>query len=128
MLPSHISPRNLKLLVIDGNHHWRSMLRDILEQELRITPALAHSGKKALELLEADSFDVVTLDLSMPEMDGVQLLRLIHQQFPELKIIVICVSYDGTGLTPKVLLERGAFAVISKIEVITKLVDILRAL
>jgi len=128
MLPSHNPQKDLKLLVIDDNHQWRSMLKDILEQELGITPVLAGSGNRALNLLATDPFDVVTLDLSMPEMDGVQLLKLIRQNFPKIKVIIISVSFDETGLTPRVLLERGAFAVISKMDVIAKLVDILRAL
>jgi CheY-like chemotaxis protein len=104
------------------------MLRDILEHELGITPVLAFSGKNALELLKSDHFDVVTLDLSMPEMDGVQLLKLIRQDFPFIKVIIISVSFDETGLTPRVLLEHGAFAVISKMDVIARLVEILRTL
>lgn len=128
MVPLNIRHKNLKLLVIDDNHQWRTMLRDILEHELGITPVLAFSGKNALELLKTDHFEVVTLDLSMPEMDGVQLLKLIRQDFPFIKVIIISVSFDETGLTPRVLLEHGAFAVISKMDVIARLVEILRTL
>jgi len=46
---------------------------NILVLELGITPALASSGKNVLEILEALPVDVVISDLSMPEMDGVQL-------------------------------------------------------
>ncbi|MBW2523193.1 MAG: response regulator [Deltaproteobacteria bacterium] len=43
----------------------------------------AESGKAALEQLESRDYDVVCADLSMPQMDGIQLLQTIRKQYPQ---------------------------------------------
>ena len=49
----------------------------------------AVSADKALAVLEQKLMDLVVLDISMPLLDGVQLLGIIHQQYPNVKIVVL---------------------------------------
>src|ERR1700694_5293345 len=67
------------VLIVDDN----ATNRRILEAQLKIwgmTPTSAHSGHEALEKLAKRNFDVVLIDLQMPEMDGITLAREIHKQ------------------------------------------------
>ena len=65
-----------RLLVADDNKVNRLLLARSLElQGHRV--ALAENGRVALEMLRAESFDLLLLDMEMPEMDGFQLLEQI---------------------------------------------------
>jgi len=126
--PSRKSGKNLNVLVLDDNHQWRYILKFILELELGLTPVLASSGKNALEVLEAVPMDVVISDLSMPEMDGLQFMKRVRTRFPDVKVIIISGDFEEQFPPPQELIEYGAFAVIPKIEISSKLVNILRTI
>lgn len=51
--------------------------------------ATAWNGKEALDALEHGPYDVVLLDLRMPEMDGMAVLRTIREKWPESEVVVI---------------------------------------
>lgn len=59
-------------------------------EDLRIY--LAENGKKAVDILGANSVDVVVTDLRMPEMDGFELVRFLNEKYPGLPVIVITAS------------------------------------
>ena len=63
---------------------WR---RALARQQLEVTTA-ADAGQ-ALEILHRLPFAIVLLDLKLPDMDGVELLRLLRKDFPEMAIIMI---------------------------------------
>lgn len=55
---------------------------------------IAHNGNEALALARQEKPDVILMDLQMPHMNGVQATRLIHQEFPLIKILVLS-TYDA---------------------------------
>jgi CheY-like chemotaxis protein len=126
--PTRKTGKNLNILVLDDNQQWRYILKFILELELGVTPTLASTGKNALEVLEAIPMDVVISDLSMPEMDGFQFLKRVHSRFPNTKVIIISGDFDDRLPAPEQLIEHGAFAVIPKIEISSKLVNVIRGI
>jgi CheY-like chemotaxis protein len=63
-----------RLLVVDDNRDNRDLLQALLEQQGH-TVVVAASGQEALELLAQQSFDLVLLDVMMPEMDGFAVLE-----------------------------------------------------
>jgi CheY-like chemotaxis protein len=126
--PSRRSGKDLNILVLDDNQQWRYILKFILELELGVSPTLASAGKNALEVLEALPIDVVISDLSMPEMDGFQFLKRVRTRFPDTKVIIISGDFDATLPAADQLIEHGAFAVIPKIEISSKLVNVLRTI
>jgi signal transduction histidine kinase/CheY-like chemotaxis protein/ligand-binding sensor domain-containing protein len=78
-----------KILVIDDNATNRLILKNQLEL-WKAEPSLAHSAKHALEILSRNPrFDLVLTDMQMPEMDGLQLGRLIHQHYPDIPIMLL---------------------------------------
>jgi class 3 adenylate cyclase len=78
------------LLVVDDNKVNRILLARGLESHGHKV-AIAENGKQALEKLRADSFDLVLLDIEMPEMNGYQVLETCLQD-PELRDIPIIMT------------------------------------
>jgi CheY-like chemotaxis protein len=69
--------RSLHLLIVDDNCDAAQGLASLLEQEGH-TVAVAHHAKQALDLAHAEEFDAYLLDIGLPEVDGYELLRLLH--------------------------------------------------
>ncbi|MGZ3785628.1 MAG: chemotaxis-specific protein-glutamate methyltransferase CheB [Bdellovibrio sp.] len=69
-------PRNYNVLCVDDSDTILKLLKNILvEAEGFKVTATAKNGQEALNLLAKEKFDVVTLDLHMPQMDGIEFLR-----------------------------------------------------
>jgi len=79
------------ILVVDDNRMNRLKLSRGLEQQGH-TVALAENGRQALEMVRADSFDVMLLDIIMPEMDGYQVLEQMKSDSTLRDVPVIVIS------------------------------------
>jgi CheY-like chemotaxis protein len=79
------------VLVVDDNEMNRDLLSCYLE-DLGLTVALAENGRQALEMVKKYSFDLVLLDIMMPEMDGYQVLQRLKSDVTWRDIPVIMVS------------------------------------
>lgn len=75
------------LLIIDDDRHLLDSLRVVFSQTYHVLTAL--SAEEALAILEKQSADVVLLDVILPGMDGVDLLRQLGQQDPGLPVVMI---------------------------------------
>jgi DNA-binding response OmpR family regulator len=82
----------MKVLIIDDDIHIQRLYKEELEEEGYET-IVAATGKDALELFEKENPDVVTLDILMPDMDGITLLRKMKEQRPKTPIIM-STAYD----------------------------------
>ncbi|MCJ7661876.1 MAG: response regulator, partial [Anaerolineales bacterium] len=80
-----------KILVVDDNRMNRITLSRSLEQQGHVV-SLAEDGHQALEMLRSDEFDVVLLDIIMPEMDGYQVLERVKSDPATRDIPVIVIS------------------------------------
>jgi PAS domain S-box-containing protein len=65
------SENNLKILLVEDNNLNQKLALTML-RKFGFTPYLAENGKEAVSILEKESFDIVLMDLQMPEMDGYQ--------------------------------------------------------
>ncbi len=83
-------PNSGRILVVDDNRINRMQLQRALEQQGH-TVALAENGRQALEMARAGSYDLMLLDIIMPELDGYQVLEQLKQdqQLREIPVIVI---------------------------------------
>ncbi|MDY7076908.1 MAG: response regulator transcription factor [Chloroflexota bacterium] len=77
-----------KLLVVDDEANLRASLRDILSL-MGYHVEEAASGYEALELLESTPYDLMVLDMRMPGMDGVEVMRRARRICPDLSIVVL---------------------------------------
>ena len=85
------SSKPLRILLVDDESMVRSAGQALL-RGLGHQPAVAGSGQEALTMLEAESFDVVLLDLTMPNMSGKEVYVQIHRRWPGLPV-AICTGY-----------------------------------
>jgi response regulator RpfG family c-di-GMP phosphodiesterase len=81
------------ILIVDDERGPRDSLRMILAPAYQVRTA--SNAHEALELLRRERIDVVTLDLVMPGMSGLDLMRRMHDEFPNTEIIVV----TGCGST-----------------------------
>jgi len=86
-----MATKQSKILVVDDNRMNRITLSRSVEQQDH-TVSLAEDGQQALALLKSDEFDVVLLDIIMPEMDGYQVLERIKSNPATRDIPVIVIS------------------------------------
>src|ERR1700726_2799691 len=87
------------ILVVDDNSDHRKGFRILLESG-GYSVVECNSGKEALTALETTNFDLMTLDLSMPDVDGFDVLRAVRSKHPELKIVVASGFLHGKMLEP----------------------------
>ncbi|MFP3928683.1 MAG: sigma-54-dependent transcriptional regulator [Desulfobacteraceae bacterium] len=77
-----------KVLVVDDEAVVRNGIRRALHgQGMQVVPASC--GREGLSLLESGDFDLILLDIRMPDMDGVEVLKEIHSRRPALPVIMI---------------------------------------
>tara|TARA_B110001454_G_scaffold219199_1_gene251724 strand:- start:26584 stop:27990 length:1407 start_codon:yes stop_codon:yes gene_type:complete len=100
-----------KILVVDDEESIREFLEIMLRKEgYEIT--LAEDGQKAKELLQKKSFDMIISDLQMPNMTGIELLKYVRQDFPE--IIFMMITAFGTTETAVEAMKMGAYDYLTK--------------
>jgi DNA-binding NtrC family response regulator len=79
----------MKILVVDDEVLIRDMVQRGLTQIGGYLVEVAQNGQEAIEKIERDIFDLVLTDLMMPEMSGMELLKLIKGMRPELMVIMM---------------------------------------
>jgi two-component system nitrogen regulation response regulator NtrX len=100
-----------KILVIDDEKSILDSLAGILSDE-GFMSVCVDSAEKGLEKLDAETFDLVLLDIWLPGMDGIETLKQIKGAYPELQVIMI--SGHGTIETAVQATKIGAFDFIEK--------------
>ncbi|MBS3921432.1 MAG: sigma-54-dependent Fis family transcriptional regulator [Deltaproteobacteria bacterium] len=98
------------ILVVDDELGARQSLEVILEDDYRVLSA--ESGREALEVLQRELVDLVLLDVNMPEMDGLEVLRRIREQDEALDVIMV----SALNLARKAVdaIRLGAYDYITK--------------
>jgi two-component system chemotaxis response regulator CheB len=104
----------VRVLVADDSAFMRTALRRMLESDPDIKViAMAQDGRNAVELCEKHDPDVVTLDLEMPVLNGLQALQRIMQTHPRPVIMVSSLTTEGAETTLEAF-SLGAFDCIPK--------------
>jgi|HubBroStandDraft_4_1064222.scaffolds.fasta_scaffold1058481_2 CheY-like chemotaxis protein len=83
------------ILVVDDNADHRKAFRVLLESGGYFVTECS-SGKEALKALETIGVDLMTLDLTMPDIDGFDVLQAARSKHPQLKIIVVSGFLHGS--------------------------------
>ncbi len=96
-----------RIIIADDHPHAREAIREILEEyeEFEVIGE-ANTGIEAIRLTERLMPDIILMDISMPEMNGLDATRLIKARFPYVKIVMTTVSDDIVNLFEAV--KRGA--------------------
>ena len=77
-----------RVLIVDDAVFMRMKLKDILEKNGYEVVAEAQNGIEAIEKYKAENPDLVTMDITIPELDGVSALREIKKIDPNAKVIM----------------------------------------
>lgn len=105
----------IKILVVDDTSLYRKVITDALNRIPNVAVVgSAHNGRKALEMIQALRPDMITLDIEMPEMGGLEVLAELRRLKLDVGVIVVSsFTKAGSALTIKAL-ELGAFDFITK--------------
>jgi DNA-binding NarL/FixJ family response regulator len=101
-----------RILITDDHAIVRTGLRTLLTAE----PAMelvgeASGGYEAIELTEKMQPDVLLLDLSMPDLDGIQVTRALKANFPDLRILILTVHEDQALLREAIRAGASGYVV-----------------
>lgn len=102
------------ILVVDDSPTIRRMVRAALGTLADVAFVEAGSGLQAIETLAVQPVQAVVLDLNMPDMHGLDVLKFLraHQQYRELPVMILTTRGDET--TRDAALEAGASAYMTK--------------
>ena len=91
----------IKLFIVDDHKSYTEGLKSLFNSNKRIkVVGDAASGEKALQLLKNMKPNIITVDIDMPKMNGLELIKIIKSSYPSLKIIVL------TAFNDKILLAK----------------------
>ena len=88
----------MRILIADDHALFRDGLRSLLRTEGHDIVAEAKNGREAIQLAHQHKPDVVLMDLSMPEVDGLTATRTIVAELPEVKVIILTASDEDINL------------------------------
>jgi DNA-binding NarL/FixJ family response regulator len=118
-----MSPGQPRVVVVDDDVGFRQAFRAFLEGDGRVeVVGVAGTGAEALALVVELKPDVVSMDLEMPVMNGIEATKAIRDHFPDTHVVVVSGS-DFRG-NRNAVLSVGAELVISKDRVYEDCVDI----
>ncbi|HEY1890164.1 MAG TPA: response regulator [Steroidobacteraceae bacterium] len=104
--------RSLKLLIVDDSNIMRRRIERSQQFEELEVVGTAGNGVEALELFRKTDPDMVTMDLTMPQMDGIECISRLVQLKPAVRILVISALADKA--TAVEAMERGANGFLNK--------------
>lgn len=96
--------RPLKVLIVDDEEQVRNVFRDFCLSSPLFTVTTASGGAEAVDIVGKNDFDLVTIDLVMPEVSGIDAIEMIRRQKPHLPVVIV------TGnATERLIAEAGHF-------------------
>ena len=93
-----------KILIVDDEAPVRELLGDLFKKE-DCSSVGCGSGEEALEELKKESFDVVLLDIKLPGMSGLEVLKEIRHKYPDLPVVMI----TGFGFDEELIVKSKQF-------------------
>lgn len=98
--------KKIKLLLVDDEENFVNTLSE--RMKMRDVPSkVVYSGEEALEVVKTQEPDVMILDLRMPGIDGMEVLRKVKASKPEIQVIIL--TGHGTELDEEEARKLGAF-------------------
>ena len=100
-----------KVLLVDDERKFVQTLSErLLIRDMG--SAVAYDGESALDMINEDEPEVMILDLKMPGIDGIEVLRKVKSTKPEIEVIIL--TGQGSETDKKVCMDLGAFAYLQK--------------
>ncbi len=112
-----------KILLVDDEREFVTTLSERLVMR-DMGSVVAYDGESALDLVKTDEPEVMILDLRMPGIDGIEVLRRVKESNPQIEVIIL--TGHGSDADRKICMELGAFAYLQKPVDIDALSDTLK--
>lgn len=109
-IPVSITGESKKVLVVDDADFMRMMLKDILTR-FGHSVLQAKNGQEGLNILQDEAVDVCVLDICMPGMDGIEVLRRIKEEHSEVKVVMLSALSQESNVKQTLQLGADAFVV-----------------
>lgn len=77
------------VLIAEDSTHMRMILKDMLVRDGFEVVGEAENGREAVKLYDELKPDIITLDITMPEMDGIEALKAIRAEHPRAKVVMV---------------------------------------
>ncbi len=104
----------IKVMVVDDSAFMRHIISDMLKSDLEISVVgTASNGIDAVDKLQSLNPDVITMDIEMPDMDGLECLEQIMQIYPRPIVMLSSLTYKGSRATIDALM-KGALDFVQK--------------
>ena len=86
--------KNARIIIVDDDENIRKTMKTILEDE-GYAVDLAATGNEAIEMTQKTAYNIALLDIRLPDMEGVELLKLIKDNVPRTRKIMVT-GYPST--------------------------------
>jgi two-component system chemotaxis response regulator CheB len=104
----------VKVLIVDDSSFFRNRIADMLSGDPRITiVGSACNGREAVDKVKQLRPDVVTMDVEMPQMNGIEALKVIMRESPTHVMMLSSLTHEGATTTMQAL-EAGAADYLAK--------------
>ena len=100
------------ILIVDDSRTSRKILKGILESEGYEVVGEATNGQEGYERYAELKPDVVTMDITMPVLDGIEALKKIKGEYPDAKVVMVTAAGQKTKMVEAV--QNGANEFVSK--------------
>jgi two-component system, OmpR family, response regulator CpxR len=100
-----------KVLLVDDEREFVQTLSERIQMR-EMGSAVVYDGEEALSFVEEEEPEVMVLDLKMPGIDGMEVLRRIKRDYPDIEVIVL--TGHGSEKDEEQCMELGAFAYLNK--------------
>lgn len=118
---------SLKVLLVEDNQ-FNQLLTTRILQKSKVTPAIANDGLEALEAIERENYDLVLMDLNMPNMDGLTAISKIREMGSKIEQpVIIALTANSFKEDLQACLDVGANDYLSKPFTLQSLMDMINA-
>ena len=126
MMEKTTTPSPIRVVLIDDH----LQIHTVVQATLNSTPDFklvgqGANGQDAIALCEQYKPDIVLMDVVMPIMDGIEATKILHEQYPETKILVLSSFHDHESVYT--MLRNGAVGYLTKDSLAQDLVETIRA-
>jgi DNA-binding NtrC family response regulator len=104
-----------KILVVDDNKDFADVFCDILRAN-DYKAECCYGGAQALDLLRDGTYDILFLDIRMPDMDGIQTLKEVKKQWPDTTVIMMT-GYSVDEMVHRAIEEKASEIIYKPFEI-----------